>query len=355
MSERLVESGSRFQPSDSGLVTLQEMGADRRERLRAGWASAAVGTIVFSAKLAAWLVTGSTAVFADAMESVVNVVAAALLLVSLYVASRPADESHPYGHGKIEYFSAGIEGALIAVAAVLIGVESVRALISGATLQRVGLGLGLVVAASVANALLGFYLLRTGRRTRSAALVADAKHVLADVWTSAGVIVGMAAVWATGWARLDPLVALAVAAHVLREGWSLTKDAAAGLMDAADEDLLERLAQSLCKDREPGWIDVHGLRAWRSGADVHADLHLVVPRFYDADQLHGIHDAVERALGEDVLAGDVVVHFDPCRPPYCKGCVMEDCPVRSSAFESRLPLDRRQAVRDDAAAELLLD
>lgn len=327
------------------------MGADRGERLRAGWASAGVGLVVFASKLAAWAVTGSAAVFADAMESVVNVAAAGLLLVSLYVAARPADEDHPYGHGKIEYFSAGIEGTLIAVAAVLIGVESIRALISGAVPQRLGIGLGLVVAASVGNALLGAYLLRTGRRTRSAALVADGKHVLTDVWTSAGVIIGMAAVWATGWARLDPLVALAVAAHVLREGWVLAKDAAAGLMDAADEDLLERLTTSLTSAREPGWIDVHGLRAWRSGADVHADLHLVVPRFYDADRLHGLHDAVERALHADVLAGDVVVHFDPCRPPYCKGCVMEGCPVRGAPYESRLPLDRRRAVRDDEAAE----
>ncbi|MBW2240915.1 MAG: cation transporter [Deltaproteobacteria bacterium] len=331
------------------------MGADRQERLRAGWASAAVGASVFAVKLAAWIVTGSTAVFADAMESVVNVVAAALLLVSLYVASRPADEGHPYGHGKIEYFSAGIEGALIAVAAVLIAVESVGALISGASPQRIGLGLGLVVAASVANALLGVYLLRTGRRTHSAALVADGKHVLADVWTSAGVIVGMAAVWATGWARLDPLVALVVAAHVLREGWLLAKDAAAGLMDAADTDLLERLATTLGEQRQEGWIDVHGLRAWRAGADVHADLHLVVPRYYDADQLHGIHDAVEHALRNDVRAGDVVVHFDPCRPPYCKGCAMEDCPVRSAVFKSRLPLDRSQAVREDSAVELQLE
>ncbi|MCP3986416.1 MAG: cation transporter [bacterium] len=331
------------------------MGADRRERLRAGWAAAAVGAAVFATKLSAWVVTGSTAVFADAMESVVNVVAAALLLVSLYVAARPADEGHPYGHGKIEYFSAGIEGALIAVAAVLIGVESGRALISGAPLQRLGLGLELVIAASVANALLAFYLLRTGKRTRSAALVADGKHVLADVWTSAGVIIGMAAVWATGWARLDPLVALAVAAHVLREGWLLVKDAAEGLMDAADNDLLDRLAGALLEEREPGWIDVHGLRAWRSGADVHADLHLVVPRFYDADRLHGIHDAVELALENDVRAGEVVVHFDPCRPLYCEGCVMEDCPMRSSPLGSRLPLDRQQAVREDAVVELLYD
>ncbi len=327
------------------------MGADRRQRLRAGWASAAVGTLVFGGKLLAWAVTGSTAVFADAMESVVNLVAAALLLVSLYIAARPADEGHPYGHGKVEYFSAGIEGTLIAVAAVLIGVEAARALVTGAAPQRLDLGLGLVAAASVGNALLGIYLLRVGRRTRSAALVADGKHILADVWTSAGVLIGMAAVWATGWARLDPLVALAVAAHVLREGWVLAKDAAAGLMDAADEDLLDRLTARLAASRQPGWIDVHGLRAWRSGADVHADLHLVVPRFYDAERLHGMHDAVEEALASDVESGDVVVHFDPCSPPYCKGCVVPDCPVRSSSFESRLPLDRVRAVRDDAAAE----
>ncbi|MAE97224.1 MAG: cation transporter [Deltaproteobacteria bacterium] len=327
------------------------MTADRGERLRAGWASALVGGAVLTGKFSAWAVTGSAAVFADAMESVVNVAAAAMLLGSLYVASRPADADHPYGHGKVEYFSAGIEGTLIAVAAVLIAIEAVRALVAGSLPRQLDLGLAIVVAMSALNAGLGLYLLRTGQRTASPALVADGRHVLADVWTSVGVIAGMAAVWATGWAVLDPLVALAIAAHLLREGWLIARNAVHGLMDAADDELLELLAQSLESARAPAWVDVHGLRAWRSGADVHTDLHLVVPRYYDAARLHGIHDDVELALGPHVRGGDVVVHFDPCRPHHCKGCMTPECAVRKGEFDFRPPLDRERATRDDATAE----
>lgn len=327
------------------------MGADRRARLRAGWASALVGGTVLAGKFAAWGVTGSTAVFADAMESMVNVAAAMMLLGSLYIAARPADQDHPYGHGKVEYFSAGIEGALIAVAAVLIAIAAVRALIAGSLPRQLDLGLAIIFAMSALNAGLGWHLLRTGRDTGSPALVADGRHVLADVWTSAGVIAGMAAVWATGWAVLDPLVALAVAAHVLREGWHLARAAVQGLMDAADDQLLDALAGSLEESRAPAWIDVHGLRAWQAGADVHADLHLVVPRYYDASRLHGIHEDVESALARNVRGGDVVVHFDPCQPHHCKGCTIADCPVRGEDFDARPALERIRATRDDDSAE----
>ncbi len=326
------------------------MGSDRSERLRAGWVSAAAGSAILASKLVAWLLTGSSAVFADAMESVVNVVAAGLLLMSLYVAARPADDDHPYGHGKVEYFSAGIEGTLIAVAAILIAVEATRALIQGSVPRQLDLGLGLLVVASVANGALGAYLVRVGRRTHSVALVADGRHVLTDVWTSAGVIVGIGVVWATGLHVLDPIVALGVAVHVLREGFKLAREATHGLMDAADEDLLDTLTGTLEAEWRPEWVDAHGLRAWRAGADVHADFHLVVPRYFDAERLHHIHDEVEEVIAEHVRGGDVVIHFDPCRPHHCKGCAQGDCPVRKDPFEGRPPFDRLRATRDDGAA-----
>jgi len=326
------------------------MGTDRRLRLRAGWTSAAVGISVFAGKFGAWWLTGSSAIFADAMESVVNVAAAALLLISLYVAARPADEDHPYGHGKVEYFSAGMEGGLIAVAAILIALEAGRALIDGAAPRQLDVGLVVLAAMSVLNGGLGWFLLRTGRETSSPALIADGRHVLADVWTSAGVIAGMAAVWATGWVILDPLIALGVAAHVLREGWKLARDATAGLMNEADEDLLDSLTDVLETSREPSWIDIHQLRAWRAGADVHADMHVVVPRFFDAERLHGIHESVEEALVSRLRGGDAVVHFDPCRPHHCKGCALDSCPVRAEPFQSQAPLQRRWVTRDDTAA-----
>jgi cation diffusion facilitator family transporter len=322
--------------------------AEIRLRLRAGWIALAAGAAIFIGKLGAWGITGSTAVLSDALESVVNVAAAALLVWSLHVAARPADRDHPYGHGKIEFFSAGIEGTLILVAAGIIGWEAVRDLIVGPELARLDLGGAVLAVFALGNLALGLYLGHVGRATNSAALRADAHHVLTDVWTTAGVLVGLVLVAFTGWVWLDPIIALAVAAHILRAGWNLAREAAAGLMDAADEPTLEWIAQRLETSRTPEWIDVHGLRTWRAGSAIHVDLHLQVPRYLQAEHLHDIHDAVEDALAPRTgETGGVVVHFDPCRPVACPRCDMPDCPVREAAFEARHPIDTASARRTD--------
>ncbi|MGH0038318.1 MAG: cation diffusion facilitator family transporter [Myxococcota bacterium] len=326
---------------------------EEAQRLRAGWISLVAGFAIFGGKLAAWAVTGSTAVLSDALESIVNVAAAALLVWALHIAARPADRDHPYGHGKIEFFSAGIEGTLILVAAAIIAWEAVRDLITGPELARLGLGSALLAGFAAANLLLGVYLGRVARATRSQALEADAQHILTDVWTTGGVLLGLGLVHLTGWQRLDPLVALVVAANILRTGWGLAREAAAGLMDAADEPTLEWVVSRLAAARMPEWIDVHGLRSWRAGSSVHVDLHLVVPRYLLADDLHAIHERIERELaprtGEN---GSVVVHFDPCRPRACSHCVMDPCPVREAPFRSRSPIDLASARRTDPEVEL---
>lgn len=317
-------------------------------RLRAGRLALATGILVFALKLGAWVLTGSAAVLSDALESVVNVVAAALLLYSLHVSSRPADRDHPYGHGKVEFFSAGVEGTLIGVAALLIAGEALRQLVRGPELRAIDVGLVLVTAATGANALLGWHLIRVGRRTHSLALVADGRHLLTDVATSAGVIVGLAAVWLTGWKVLDPLIALGVALHILRTGWQLVRQAVGGLMDEADPDVLRRMVEALEAQREPAYIDVHSLRGWRAGSMQHVDLHLVVPRYFDVEALHGIGERVEEILlAASGLPGEVIVHFDPCRPRHCSGCSVEPCPVRAAAFVARRPLDVERATRGD--------
>jgi cation diffusion facilitator family transporter len=324
----------------------------RSGRIRAGRLALAVGAAVLALKFVAWRATGSTAVLSDAFESIVNVVAAALLLWSLHVAARPADREHPYGHGKIEFFSAGVEGALIAVAALWIVIEAVRELIEGPELRRLDLGLALVTLASIANAALGVHLLRTGRRLHSLALVADGRHLLTDVVTSAGVIAGLAAVWATGWAMLDPLVAIAVAVHILHTGWVLGRHAVGGLMDEADPAMLRRFVETLEAERAPWWIDAHSLRTWRSGPVQHADLHLVVPRYFDADRLHGIDERVESVLlGAAGVPGEVIVHFDPCRPRHCAICTMPDCPVRAAPHAETRPFTLERATRADEALD----
>ncbi|HSJ97919.1 MAG TPA: cation diffusion facilitator family transporter [Myxococcota bacterium] len=321
---------------------------DQAARLRAGWLALATGVLVFAVKLAAWWITGSAAVLSDALESVVNVVAGALLLYSLHVSIRPADRDHPYGHGKVEFFSAGVEGTLIGVAALLIAGEAIRQLVVGPQLRQIDLGLVLVTAATAANAAVGWRLIRVGRRVHSLALVADGKHLLTDVVTSVGVILGLGAVWLTGWQVLDPVVALVVALHILRAGWELVRKAVGGLMDEAEPVTLARMVGALERTRDPWWIDAHSLRAWRSGHTRHVDLHVVVPRYFDADRLHGIGERIEEVLlGTSGLPGEAIVHFDPCRPRHCAGCAVERCPVRAAAFAGRHPLTLERATRGD--------
>ena len=318
-------------------------------RLRAGYLSLGIGILVFGGKLAAWGLTGSAAVFSDAMESTVNVVAACVLVLSLVVASWPADRSHPYGHGNVEFLSAGFEGAMIVVAAVLILIESVPELWRGSHLQQLDLGMLLLLGMSLLNLALGGFLVRQGRTYASAALEADGRHILTDVWTSAGVIVGLLAVRVTGLTWLDPVIAILVALNILREGVRIARSAIAGLMNEADDELLAVISDGLEQNRDPWWIDVHGLRAWRSGASVHVDLHLTIPRYFDAERLHEVHDKVEATVAAACsgLPGDVIVHFDPCRPVECAGCAMPDCAVRSSAFEARKRFEPGTATRPD--------
>ena len=331
------------EPTADNLVLIQA------ERMRAGRLSLLIGTLVFAGKFLAYSVTGSTAVFADAMESTINIVSAGMLIFALKVAARPPDESHPYGHGKVEFLSAGIEGAAIAFAALVIFAQGIRELLEGPELHRLDLGLMLLAASAIANAALGRHLVRVGRKTRSDALVADGRHVLADVWTSVGVIGGLFIVYLTGWIWADPLIAIAVALNVAREGYRVLQDSLGGLMDEAEQAQIESTTAVLEEARDASWIDLHGLRSWRSGARRHIDFHLTVPRYFDVEQIHTIHDQIEKELLDgDEHGGDVVVHFDPCDDAECAHCLMSDCPVRGHPFESAEPFTAERAVRLDS-------
>jgi cation diffusion facilitator family transporter len=311
--------------------------------------SLAGGIGVLLLKLGGYFVSGSTAILSDALESWVNVTAAGLMLFSISLAARPADRTHPYGHGKAELFSAALEGALVTAAAVLIVLEAGRALWAGGPqLRALATGGSLVVAASALNAALAGYVISIGRRTRSLALVADGQHLLSDVLTSAGVLAGVFAARATGWLWVDPVIALGVAVYLLRTGMLVLRRAAAGLMDEADEATLGRIAEALEESRAPSWVDVHSLRAWRSGDVHHLDLHLVVPRFLTADQLHALGDELQTAALERAgLQGEAIVHFDPCRSRHCSGCPFEPCPVRARPFVKRERLSLERVLRGD--------
>ena len=313
-------------------------------RVRAAIVSLVIGTALLGVKYVAYVYTGSSAILSDALESIINVVAALFAVFGLRFASQPPDQGHPYGHGKIEYFSAVFEGGLIAFAAVLIVWYSVAELIRGPELAQLELGLVLTVAAGAVNLLLGWYLIREGRKHRSITLVADGKHVLSDFQTSAGVVVGLALVRLTGIAWFDPIAALLVGVNLGFTGWHLVREAAGGLLDEGDPRLLTGLVAELEKNRVPGIIRVHRLRAIRSGRETHADAHVFVPEFWTVDQAHdAVGELEQRVLATPALDGELVFHVDPCHRAFCAVCDLADCPVRVAPFRERPPLTVAEA------------
>jgi cation diffusion facilitator family transporter len=312
--------------------------AEPRVAVRAGVISLVAGIAIMGTKFAAWAVTGSTAVLADAAESVVNVVAAVLVTAGVVVASRPADADHPYGHGKAEFLSAAAEGGMIFAAATLIVVQSIREIVVGPEIQRIGAGILIAGGAGLANLALGLYLLRVGRKERSAAVTADGVHVLTDVATTVGTIVALVLVGLTGFTIIDPLAGLLIGVHILWAGWRVVRRAVGGLLDEADFELLQSIAALLARDRRSEWVEVHQLRGWSSGANTHLDLHLVVPRYLSVEAAHDLADDFEARLLQEVPdPADVIVHIDPCTPRHCSACQIENCPVRSTPLEAPFP------------------
>ena len=265
---------------------------EQRRLFRLLWLSIAAAVATITLKVGAWALTGSVGLLSDAAESVVNLVAAVVAMAALRWAVKPADEDHAYGHAKAEYFSAGVEGSLILIAAAGIAVTAVVRLIHPQPLESVGIGLLVSAAATVINLVVGLTLLRAGRRARSIVLEADGKHLITDVWTSVGVIVGVAGVALTGWDRLDPIVALAVAANILVAGGGLLRRSAGGLMDRAlEEPDLAAIQEALAEFERDG-VRFHALRTRQAGARRFVSLHVLVPGAWTVQRGH---DLVERS------------------------------------------------------------
>jgi len=325
-----------------------ETGTDLGVRLRAGVVALVIGSALLLAKYFAYRLTGSTAILSDAMESIVNVVAALFALAGLVFASRPADRSHPYGHGKVEFFSAGFEGGLIAFAAVMIVYQAVVGFVHGPEVRQLDLGLAITAGAGLVNLGLGAFLVRAGRRVNSLTLVADGKHVLSDFWTSVGVVIGLLLVRVTGVVWLDPLAAAVVGVNLGITGVRLVRHAAGGLLDAGDSVLLEKIIVALNANLVPGIIRVHRLRAIRSGRFSHIDAHLVVPELWTVERAHDAADAFERkVIAACGIEGEIVFHTDPCRRFYCSRCDIADCPIRATPFRGRSPLTVEEVVEPD--------
>lgn len=274
-------------------------------------ASIGVGLLVLFIKFVAWWVTDSVALFSDAVESTVNVGAAVAAFLAISWSARPEDANHPYGHHKAEYLSAVLEGALIVVAAILILKEAATGFFAPRPIEAPWLGLAINGAAGVLNGLWALVLIRRGRRNLSPALVADGRHLMTDVVSSAGVIVGLALAVATGWTVLDPLLAAVVALNVLWSGWQLLKESVGGLMDIAPpDDELARIREAISASAG-GAIEAHDLRTRNAGRRTFVDFHLVVPSDMTVAAAHEICDRIERAVRAEVGEALISIHVEP--------------------------------------------
>jgi cation diffusion facilitator family transporter len=282
---------------------------------RFAWLSIAAAIATMLLKTVAWWLTGSVGLLSDALESLVNLAGALMALAMLSVAARPPDEDHPHGHGKAEYFSAGVEGSLIVIAAVSIAVAAVDRLMHPRALEQVGLGLAVSVAASLVNLGVALVLLRAARAYRSVTLQANAHHLLTDVWTSAGVLVGVVAVAVTGWQRLDPIVALAVAANIVWTGGRIVRESVAGLMDASLPEHEVALLRQLLDGYASQGIEYHALRTRRAGALRFVSVHVLVPADWSVQRGHDALELIEAAIRRALPPVTILTHLEPHGDP----------------------------------------
>ena len=282
---------------------------------RYGWLAVAAAFATILLKAGAWLVTGSVGLLADAAESLVNLVAAAVALIVLKVAARPADANHNFGHTKAEYFSAAVEGVMIFVAAISIVVFALQRLVFPQPIESLGIGLMISMIASVLNGAVALVLLRAGKRHHSITLTADGKHLMTDVWTSVGVLVGIVLVWMSGWSWLDPVIAIAVGINILFTGYGLVKESTEGLMDASlPERDNERLRMILTRRAGAG-IAFHQMRTRVSGARQFIDFHLLVPDDWSVKQGHDFLEDLSDEIVAEFPRMNVTGHIEPINDP----------------------------------------
>ena len=298
---------------------------------------AAISLLLLIVKFFAYYITHSVAILTDALESIANVAAGLIGFYSLYVAAKPRDFDHPYGHGKAEFLSAAVEGTLIVSAGAIILYKAIKNLLYPIPIHRVDFGIWLVAATAVVNFILGYYCLLIGKKNNSLALLASGKHLLSDTWSTLGIIVGLVLLHFTGYKWIDGVVAMLFGLLIIYTGYKILRRSIAGIMDEADIKLLSHLVTLLNHNRSVNWIDLHNLRVIKYGSVMHIDCHLTVPWFLNVNEAHNEVDAlsvlVRKEFGETV---ELFVHTDGCLPFSCKICNKENCAERKYNFEKRI-------------------
>lgn len=307
-----------------------------------------IGLLILVAKFIAYFITNSNAILTDAMESIINVMAGALGLYSLALSAKPKDRNHPYGHGKIEFISASIEGFLIAAAGITIIIKSVYNLIYPIEISSMDVGLYITIGGGILNFLMGFITVKVGKRHQSMALKASGEHLKSDAYSTAGLIIGLILIIATGYVWLDSVVAIIFGGVILFTGYRIIRSSIGGIMDEADYDVLRKIVQIMDENRRQPWVDVHNMRVIKYGSQLHVDCHVTLPWYFEVQQAHAEIDKIDELINQQVPNNvEFFIHVDPCIPSCCPHCIKEDCAVRQHPFEKRIPWDLSTAMQYD--------
>lgn len=307
----------------------------------------AVGTVLMLVKFLAWKLTHSTTILSDAMESIVNIVAGSFALYSLMLTGKPRDREHPYGHGKVEYISAGLEGALVMLAGGMIIYRAVDALLTDHYLHDLDIGILLTVIAGGSNLAMGLLLRKRGRSSHSITMEASGAHLLSDAWSTAAMVVGLLVIHLTGLFWLDQVFAMGFALFIIYTGVRILRRSVAGVMDEADLGLADAVIATLEKGRRMAWIDIHNFRTISYGPVLHIDCHVTLPWYFPLETAHEEISIMEELVKQEHdREVELFIHMDPCVPASCGICTMVDCPVRTSPFEREVPWNLQSVLQN---------
>jgi cation diffusion facilitator family transporter len=317
-----------------------------REQKRIILISIVISVVLMLAKFSAYILTMSNFVLADAAESIVNVVASSFAFFSIYLSSQPRDANHPYGHGKVEFFSVFVEGALISVAGVLIVIKAVYGIFYPSIIHELLTGAIIIGITGAINGGYGYYMIRKGRSLSSITLEADGKHLITDMITSSGLVVGLLLIYFTHIDILDNILSIGVGIYIAFEGYKLLRRSIGGLMDEADFEVVDQIVKVLDEKRRDEWIDIHNFRAQKYGNELHIDCHLTLPNYLDLNRVHEEVKLVDRLVNDEVIKTELFIHADPCVPQCCHYCSMSNCPIRSEDQREHIEWTLEKVIRN---------
>lgn len=300
------------------------------------WA-VSISILLLVIKVIAWWVTQSNAILTDALEQIINVVAGGFGLYAIQLSAVPRDRNHPYGHGKVEFISSGIEGVFIMLAGLFMIGKAIYNYFQPVEISSLSIGIILTIVAGVTNGFLGWTLSKKGTQHHSTALHAGGQHLLSDAWSSAALVGGLILIYITGWIWLDQVLTLLLAGLIIYTGYKVLRKSIGGIMDETNFDKVKQMIKVFQEYRRDDWIDLHNLRIIEYGADLHIDCHMTLPWYYTTEESHSKIDEIEqivrREAGQEV---EIFIHVDPCTPESCAICSLKNCPVRRQAFSEKL-------------------